>query len=197
MDAVESDGHAGTRTDSGRVSHGIARRLRRDSGANEAWFRIGREVQISKDRLPRLQERVFRRLRLLDLEHEIGRTPDTGGVGDNNRPGRAVLCIREASRKAGTFFQQDSRAERHAPAAETGRYRNAGFTDFYLTRNTYCHRPALARADGFTNAGPFESDAYKMGFPRARRGCIQLRHLGNPRFKLLTFTPLSAVAASA
>ena len=68
---------------------------------------VGGEVEVGEERLAGPQVRPLRRLRLLDLDHQVGRRPDLGGLGHDRRPGRLVLGVGDPAPQPGARLDQD------------------------------------------------------------------------------------------
>ncbi len=62
-----------------------------DEGAGQRL--IGGEVEIGEHHLAGPQQRPLGRLRLLDLDDQLGLGPDLGGLGHDRRAGRLVLSV--------------------------------------------------------------------------------------------------------
>ena len=92
---------------------GDARRAGRLQPGRE--LRRGREVQVREERLAGPQHRDLRRLRLLDLQHELGGGEDGGGVRDDPRALRDVVLVLD--RAAGAGAGLDEHLVARAPSA--------------------------------------------------------------------------------
>ena len=103
-------------------------------------LRQRREVQISEQDQAGAQMAVLLRLRLFDLDHQVGAPPDFRGSGQDDRAGPDVLLVGEHATSAGGGLDQNLVARfaqrRHAAGHEA----DAGFVVFYFFGDAYDHR---------------------------------------------------------
>ena len=106
---------------------------------NLGQFRSRGQMQISKQRLPLLQQFELRRQRLLHLEDKVRGPPDFRRVGDHRRTRVTIFRIGESRGHTRRFLDQHPRSERNAPTAQTGTHRNARLANLNLLRDADCH----------------------------------------------------------
>jgi hypothetical protein len=108
----EPPGDLGHRRQQRQRPVGQLDRLVRDAGDLAVDQRIGAflgggEVQVGEQHLPGPHARVFLGDRLLDLEDQVTGLPDVIGRGEDRRPGRGEVTVRDRGAVAGAGLDED------------------------------------------------------------------------------------------
>src|SRR6185503_7601115 len=133
-----------------------------------------REVQISEERVPGVKHRDLARLRLLDLDDELGRLEHAGRVGHDLAASLPVLGVVVTRARAGVPLDEDPLAALHELPRSRRQQRDAMFFLFDLFGNADGHRRHRERrggivclADRFRNTGAYWTSSGASDRPQA------------------------------
>ena len=94
------------------------------------------EMEIGEEHQPRSEERELFRLRLLDLQDELGARPHVGGARDQLRARGPVVVVRERRAGAGALLDEHRHAVHGELVDAVRRDRDAVFAALELARHT-------------------------------------------------------------
>lgn len=114
--------------------------------------RLGRQMQIGEQDLPLADQRELGRLRLLDLEDQLGLLPHRGGGGGDLRPGGDITGIANADAGTRAGLDQELMPMVRKLAHYRGHGGDAIFVGLALLRYADQHEPSPSRLRDLSNA---------------------------------------------